>query len=301
VVALSGGVGGARLLRGLARVLPPDALTAIVNTGDDFEHWGLHVSPDVDTVMYALAGLSHEERGWGLADETFRALEGLRTYGEDGWFAIGDRDLATHMSRTLGMARGESLTRATARMCNALGVAARVLPMSDDRCSTMIDTREHGALTFQTWFVRHRAEPAAQRVWFDGAARATREVLDSVVRAELVVIGPSNPYVSIDPILSLPGVRDAIFSRPVVAVSPIVHGQAIKGPLAVMIPGLAGVPASAAAVAAHYPRLAGVVVEQGDEVPGLATLGTGTVMRSPEDSERLGRAVLEFAAGLVAT
>jgi LPPG:FO 2-phospho-L-lactate transferase len=299
VVALSGGVGGARLMRGIARVLPPGALTAVVNTGDDFEHWGLHVSPDVDTVMYALAGLSHEERGWGLADETFRALEGLRTYGEDGWFAIGDRDLATHMSRTLGMARGETLTLATARMCKALGIAQRVLPMSDDRSRTMIDTREHGALSFQTWFVRHRAEPAAQRVWFDGDARATGDVLDAVARAELVIIGPSNPYVSIDPILSLPGVRDSIFSRPVVAVSPIVHGQAIKGPLAVMIPGLAGVPASAAAVAAHYPRLAGVVVEEGDEVPGVPTLGASTVMRSPEDSERLARAVLEFAAGLV--
>jgi LPPG:FO 2-phospho-L-lactate transferase len=295
VVALSGGVGGARLLRGLARALPADALTAVVNTGDDFEHWGLHVSPDVDTVMYALAGLSHEERGWGLADETFRALEALRAYGEEGWFAIGDRDIATHMARTLGMARGETLTQATARLCKALGVAARVLPMSDDRCCTMIDTRDHGALTFQTWFVRHRAEPPALRVWFDGEARPTRDVLDAVSRAELVVIGPSNPYVSIDPILSLPGVRDAIFARPVVAVSPIVHGQAIKGPLGAMIPGLAGVPASAAAVAAHYPGLAGVVVEHGDAVPGVTTLETGTVMRSLADSEALARAVLGLA------
>jgi LPPG:FO 2-phospho-L-lactate transferase len=299
VVALSGGVGGARLLRGLARALPAGALTAIVNTGDDFEHWGLHVSPDVDTVMYALAGMSHEERGWGLADETFRALEGLRAYGEDGWFAIGDRDLATHMARTLGMARGETLTRATARLCKALGVEARVLPMSDDRCRTMIDTREHGPLTFQTWFVRHRAEPAAVRVRFEGSARATPEVLAAVSEAELVVIGPSNPYVSVDPILSLPGLRDALFARPVVAVSPIVHGQAIKGPLAAMIPGLAGVPASAAAVAAHYPRLAGIVVEEGDAVPGVKTLEARTVMRSPADSEALARAVLDFSAGIL--
>lgn len=296
VVALSGGVGGARLLRGLARVLPPEALTAVVNTGDDFEHWGLHVSPDVDTVMYALAGLSHEERGWGLADETFRALEALRAYGEDGWFSIGDRDLATHMARTLGLARGETLTQATARLCRALGVATRVLPMSDDRCRTMIDTRDHGALTFQTWFVRHRAEPPALRVWFDGKPSATREVLEAVSRAEVVLIGPSNPYVSVDPILALPGLRDAIFARPVVAVSPIVHGQAIKGPLAVMIPGLAGVAASAAAVAAHYPGLAAMVVEQGDAVAGVRSLETRTVMRSMADSESLARDVLEVAA-----
>ncbi len=213
VVALSGGVGGARLIRGLARALPPEALTTVVNTGDDFEHWGLHVSPDVDTVMYALAGLSHEERGWGLADETFRALEALRAYGEEGWFAIGDRDLATHMARTLGMARGETLTQATARLCAALGIASRVLPMSDGRRPTMIDTRDHGSLTFQNWFVRHRAEPAALRVWFDGTAGTTPEVLDAVRRAEVVIVGPSNPYVSIDPILTLPGVHEAIFSR----------------------------------------------------------------------------------------
>ncbi|MGH7436014.1 MAG: 2-phospho-L-lactate transferase [Polyangiaceae bacterium] len=306
VVALSGGVGGARLIRGLARALPPEVLTTVVNTGDDFEHWGLSVSPDVDTVMYALAGLSHEERGWGLADETFRALEALRAYGEEGWFAIGDRDLATHMARTLGMARGETLTQATARLCKAHGIASRVLPMSDGRRPTRIDTREHGALTFQNWFVRHRTEPAALRVWFDGTAGATPEVLEAVRRADLVVIGPSNPYVSIDPILTLPGVHEALFAKParVVAVSPIVHGQAIKGPLAVMIPGLAGTAPSAAAIAAHYDRyggLAGLVVEQGDAPGSLPTLETSTVMRSPADSEALARAVLDFAAGLVTT
>jgi LPPG:FO 2-phospho-L-lactate transferase len=177
----------------------------------------------------------------------------------------------------------------------------------------MIDTREHGALTFQNWFVRHRTEPAALRVWFDGAAGATPEVLDAVRRAELVIIGPSNPYVSIDPILTLPGVHEALFSRlprlprsggppRVVAVSPIVHGQAIKGPLATMIPGLAGAAPSAAAIAAHYDRyggLAGLVVEQGDAFEGLPTLEARTVMRSPADSEALAQAVLEFAARLV--
>jgi LPPG:FO 2-phospho-L-lactate transferase len=298
VVALSGGVGGARLLRGLARALPVDALTAIVNTGDDFEHWGQHVSPDLDTVMYALAGLSHEERGWGLSGETFALLEAMRRYGQDDWFAIGDRDMATHLCRTAALARGERLTDVTRTLCASLGVRTRVLPMSDHPSRTMIETRDHGALAFQTWFVRHRAEPAVRRVRFDGDARPTGEVLDALRRAQLVVIGPSNPYVSIDPILSLPGVRDAVFANPVVAVSPIVGGRAVKGPLAAMIPELDAVAPSAAAVAAHYPGLAAMVVERGDSVAGLPVLATDTVMRSAADSERLAQEVLAFAAGL---
>jgi LPPG:FO 2-phospho-L-lactate transferase len=295
VVALSGGVGGARLLRGLARVLPPETLTAIVNTGDDFEHWGQYVSPDLDTVMYTLGGLSDEQRGWGLSGETFALLEAMRRYGEDDWFAIGDRDMATHVARTQALARGETLTAVTARLCAAVGVRTRVLPMSDDRCRTIVETREHGPLPFQTWFVRHRAAPAVSRVRFDGDARASVAVLEALRGAEVVVIGPSNPYVSIDPILSLPGVRDAVFSRPVVAVSPIVGGKAVKGPLGAMIPELDGVPPSAAAVAAHYPGLRGMVVERGDAVPGLPVLATDTVMRSPAESERLAREVLDFA------
>jgi len=294
VVALSGGVGGARLLRGLARVLPPGTLTTIVNTGDDFQHWGLHIAPDVDTVMYTLAGLSHEERGWGLATETFVALEAMRLYGEDGWFALGDRDLATHLARTLGLARGETLTAVTTRLCGALGVEARVLPMSDGRRATMIDTREHGTLSFQTWFVRHRATLPVERVWFDGDAGTTGAVLEALASADLVVIGPSNPYVSVDPILSLAGVRDAVFARPAVAVSPIVGGRAVKGPLATMIPQLASVPPSAAAIAAHYPGLRGMVIERGDSVPGLRTSETETVMLCAADSERLARVVLEL-------
>ncbi len=294
VVALSGGVGGARLLRGLARVLPAGSLATVVNTGDDFQHWGLHISPDVDTVMYALAGLSHEERGWGLAKETFTALEAMKLYGEDGWFALGDRDLATHLARTLGLARGERLTAVTDRLCRAVGVEARVLPMSDGHRATMIDTKEHGTLSFQTWFVRHRAGPAVERVWFEGNPGTTAEVLEALAAADLVVIGPSNPYVSVDPILTLPGVREAVFARPVVAVSPIVGGRAVKGPLATMIPQIARVPPSAAAVAAHYPGLRGIVVERGDAVPGVRTLETDTLMVDATASERLARAVLEL-------
>jgi len=298
VVALSGGVGGARLVRGLARALPADALTVVVNTGDDFEHWGLYVSPDVDTVMYSLAGLSPEERGWGLADETFRALEGMRLFGEDGWFGIGDRDLSTHLARTRGLARGETLTAVTARLCRALGVGTLVLPMSDGRCRTMIDTSGDGTLTFQEWFVRHRAEPPVRRVWFDGGAEAAPEVRAAVAGAELVVIGPSNPYVSIDPILSLPGVHGGVFARPVVAVSPIVNGQAIKGPLASMIPLLAGTEASAEAIARHYPGLRAIVVQRGDSATSVPAWEEETIMRSPGESERLARAVLARAEAL---
>jgi LPPG:FO 2-phospho-L-lactate transferase len=168
--------------------------------------------------------------------------------------------------------------------------------MSDDRCRTIVETREYGPLAFQTWFVRHRAAPAVSRVRFDGDARATAAVLEALRAAEVVVIGPSNPYVSIDPILSLPGVCEAVFARPVVAVSPIVGGKAVKGPLAAMIPELDGVPPSAAAIAAHYPGLRRMVVERGDSVPGLRVLATDTVMRSGADSERLARELLDFAA-----
>jgi LPPG:FO 2-phospho-L-lactate transferase len=218
----------------------------------------------------------------------------MKLYGEDGWFALGDRDLATHLARTLGLARGESLTAVTDRLCRAVGVEARVLPMSDGRRATMIDTKEHGTLSFQTWFVRHRAAPDVQRVWFDGDAGTTPAVLKALDAADLVVIGPSNPYVSVDPILTLAGVREAVFARPVVAVSPIVGGRAIKGPLATMIPQLAGVPASAAAIAAHYPGLRGIVIERGDSVPGMRSCETDTVMLDAAGSERLARATLEL-------
>ena len=209
VVALSGGVGGARFLRGLAQALAPDALTAIVNTGDDFEHWGLHISPDVDTVMYTLAGLCHEEQGWGLAGESFFALEMMRRYEGDAWFRLGDRDLATHLLRTQAMRRGEPLSAVTARLCRALGVRASVLPMADAPCRTLIETHDHGTLGCQDWFVRRRAEPAVRRVLWEGDPPPAPGVLEAIESADIVLIGPSNPYVSIDPILTRPGVRAA--------------------------------------------------------------------------------------------
>lgn len=298
VVALSGGVGGARLLDGLARALPPEALTAIVNTGDDFVHLGLHVSPDVDTVMYTLAGLAHEERGWGLAEESFAGLSMVKRYGGPDWFALGDRDLATHLLRTEALRAGESLSAVTSRLCGALGVQQRVLPMSDGPVSTLIETEKDGTLPFQQWFVRRRAEPRVRRVRFEGDLVPAPGVLEAIDACDLVVVGPSNPYVSVDPILSLRGVRDAIARRPVIALSPIVGGSAVKGPLATMIPDITGEPPSAGAVVRHYRGLLrAVVVERGDEptVSDTPVLGTATVMRSRDDRLRLAREILAFA------
>lgn len=303
IVVLSGGVGGARFLHGLAQALPPSeaSLTAIVNTGDDFEHWGLTICPDLDTVLYTLAGVANERRGWGLEDEAFRALEQVQRFGGESWFALGDRDLGTHLTRTQALARGEALTRVTAHLCQSLGVTTRVLPMTDAPCRTFIDTLEHGTLPFQRWFVQHRA-PAVKRVWFEGATEPSTDVLAAISEAELVLIGPSNPYVSIDPILSLQGVRAALETRPMVAVSPLVQGRAIKGPLAEMMPVLSGWPASAAGIARHYGALlSGIVVHSGDSagISGTSVHETDVVMHTVEDRARLALEVLAFASTLL--
>jgi LPPG:FO 2-phospho-L-lactate transferase len=300
LVALSGGVGGARLLDGLARALPPGSMTGIVNTGDDFVHLGMHVSPDLDTVMYTLAGLAHEERGWGLAEETFAGLSMVKRYGGPDWFALGDRDLATHLLRSEALRAGESLSAITRRLCGALAIEHPVLPMSDEPVRTLIDTADEGTLPFQHWFVRRRAEPRVRAVRFDGGRTPAPGVIDAIDACDLVLFGPSNQYVSVDPILCLDGVREAIARKPVVALSPIVGGAAIKGPLATMMRDLTGEAASAGAVAAHYRGLiCAMVVERGDEptVASIPVLGTSTIMRSREDRERLAHEILAFAAG----
>jgi LPPG:FO 2-phospho-L-lactate transferase len=255
-------------------------------------HWGLQVSPDLDTMLYTLADVADVERGWGLAGETFEALSWVKRYGGDAWFALGDRDLATHLMRSEWLRAGQTLTQVTARLCQALGVRATLLPMSDTPCATMIDT-DLGTLGFQQWLVGERALPAVRRVWFRGDAQASAAVLDALSDASLVVIGPSNPYVSIDPILSLPSVRERLEQRPVIAVSPVVHGRAVKGPLAGMLETLAHAPPSAAAVAQHYGALlGGYVVERGDEaaITGLTVLATDTVMHTRADSRTRPRA-----------
>jgi LPPG:FO 2-phospho-L-lactate transferase len=301
VVYLSGGVGGSRLAHGLSRVLPPEQLSLIVNTGDDFSHWGLCISPDLDTVMYALADVADVERGWGLAGETFEALACVARYGGESWFQLGDRDLATHVMRTQWLREGQTLSAVTLRLSRALGVHTPILPMSDQPFETMIDT-DAGTQCFQQWLVAERAHRPVRRVWFRAAeARATDAVLRALDNAQLVIIGPSNPYVSIDPILALPGVRERVAALPVVAVSPIVHGKAVKGPLAGMLQTLARREPNPQSIAQHYaPLLRALVVERGDEttVTGLSVLATDTVMQTRADSRSLAERVLQFAQRL---
>lgn len=308
VVALSGGVGGARLVHGLAMALPADALSVVVNTGDDFVHWGLTICPDLDTVMYTLADLSDRERGWGLAGETFSALAMVERYGGPSWFMLGDRDLGTHLVRTQALAAGQSLTQATLHACRALGVGPRLLPMADLPRPTHIITADGRALIFQEWFVRERC-PAVARVESRGTDQPAEAALAAIERADLIIIGPSNPYVSIDPILSLSGVREALRGKLVVAVSPIVEGRAVKGPLAEMLQTVDSAQPGAAAVLAHYQRrygdiISGFVVAPGDIdecaplIERARLFGTDIIMRDLPGRERLAREVLAFAGAL---
>jgi LPPG:FO 2-phospho-L-lactate transferase len=301
VVALAGGIGGAKLIDGLVAITDPADLTVIVNTGDDFEHWGLYICPDLDTNMYWLSGLADYDRGWGLANESFNALERIASYGVDTWFQLGDRDLATHIARTEALKRGERLTDIVGRMYRGLGVEHRVVPMCDEPLRTVIDTRDAGTLSFQHWLVRERAKPAVRAVRFEGTRAPSDEVIDAIENADVAVIAPSNPYVSIDPILHLDGVGHALGRRPVVAVSPIVGGRAVKGPLAAMIEQLAGRAPCPAAVAAHYgPLVSAMVVERGDEADlDIRAHASETVMRTRGDRERLARETLQLAESLL--
>jgi LPPG:FO 2-phospho-L-lactate transferase len=310
ILALAGGVGGARLANGLTRRLAPEDLVVAVNTGDDFEHLGLHVSPDLDSVMYRLAGLNDTERGWGLAGETWRFMEALGRLGGETWFNLGDRDLATHVERTRRLRAGESLSDVTTAFCRRLGIAHCVAPMSDRPVRTMVRT-DDGTIPFQDYFVRLRCAPAVRGFDFAGAdaARPSAALSAALDDDDLsaIVICPSNPYVSIAPILALPGVAAAMASRrvPVVAVSPIVGGEAVKGPAAKMMREL-GVAPSSASIASHYgPLLDGLVLDAADaslapgiEAAGTATLVTGTLMRGDGDERRLADETLAFAATL---
>lgn len=300
VVALAGGVGGARLIDGLDRVLPPGSLTAVVNTGDDFEHWGLHISPDLDTVMYTLAGLAPEDRGWGIGGDTFEVLGEARRRGVDDWFQLGDRDLVTHLFRTKAMSGGKSLTHTTATLCKALGVERPILPMSDEPCPTTILTRRGEELAFQEWLVKERAALPVSNVRHGGSGETTRSVVDALNLADLIVICPSNPYVSIDPILGLTGIKEAVRLKPTVAVSPILGGKAVKGPLAAMISEIDGRPPSAEAVAAHYEDLlGGYAVHPGDsfEAP-YPTLETNVHIQTIDDRVRFAGELIAFARKL---
>ena len=310
VLALCGGVGGAKLAFGLAEVLAPGDLTLVVNTGDDFEHLGLAISPDIDTVTYTLAGLSDRERGWGLAGETWAFMGALRRLGGPDWFQLGDQDLATHVERTRALAAGESLSAVTARLARRQGLHHPIVPMSDEPVRTWIDTVE-GPLAFQEYFVRHRCVPVARGIRFEGAdwARPAPAFTAALARSDLaaVVICPSNPYLSIDPILAVPGVREALrkITAPRVVISPIVGGQAIKGPTAKLMQEL-GVAPDVRAIAEHYEGLVdGLVLDPADahlaqavEALGPATLVTPTVMSTDEDRITLAYDSLAFAVAL---
>jgi LPPG:FO 2-phospho-L-lactate transferase len=300
VVALAGGVGGARLVDGLDHALPSGSLTVVVNTGDDFQHWGLHISPDLDTVMYTLAGLSPEDRGWGIDGDTFHALAEARRRGVEEWFQLGDRDLVTHLSRSSGLASGHSLTGVTADLCKTLGVKRPILPMTDAPRPTSIVTQTGEELLFQEWLVKSRAVPGVREVRHQGTNQPTQAVLDALTAADLVVICPSNPYVSIDPILTLTGVADAVRSATTVAVSPILNGQAVKGPLAAMLPEITGHEPSAEAVAMHYEGLLdGYAVHQGDAfATPIPLLETNILIQSKEDRVRFAFELIEFARSL---
>lgn len=305
IVALSGGVGGAKLVDGLARVLPPDELTVIINTGDDFRHLGLWISPDIDSVVYALAGLSDPVRGWGRRDETWKFMEAIRGLGGEDWFSLGDSDLAMHVERTWRLGSGSSLTEVTERIAGVLGIRVRLLPMSDEPISTQLQTDE-GWLNFQDYFVRRRCLPVIRGIRFEGAsaARAQPQALEALADPELglVVICPSNPFLSVEPILAIPAIRSALMdcAAPVVAVTPIIGGQALKGPTAKIMQEL-GLEVSGEAVARRYAGLIDAFVgDRSDPAPaamdGVRFFRAQTRMDATQDREELARAVLAIAA-----
>ena len=305
VLALSGGIGGAKLALGLYRVLPPETLTVIANTGDDFEHLGLSISPDIDTLLYTLGGIDNLELGWGRRDETWTFMAALESLGGETWFKLGDGDLATHIERTRRLAAGESLTQITDDFRRRLAISARLLPMSDDRVRTRLRTEE-GWLDFQDYFVRLHSEPVVREIVYAGAleARANPDFLAALLNddLELVVVCPSNPFLSVDPMLSLPGVRDALrrCRAPVAAVSPIIGGKAVKGPTAKIMAEL-GLPIGAAAIARHYVDILDLFVADEADADIVAELEipvilTRTLMVTLEDRDALARGVLTAAA-----
>lgn len=307
IVALSGGIGGAKLALGLYRVLPADQLTVVANTGDDFVHLGLHISPDVDTTLYTLSGLANPVLGWGRRDETWTFMETLERLGGETWFRLGDGDLALHVERTRRLAAGETLSQVIAAIARQLGITARILPMSEDAVRTRVRTAE-GTMDFQEYFVRHQCRPVVTGLDFIGATEAqpTADIATALAdpALEAVIICPSNPYLSIGPLLAVPGMRDllATTAAPVIAISPLIGGKAVKGPTAKIMTEL-GIPVSPLAVAGYYDGLVdGFVLDQRDRdlAPALSVPVslTDTLMNTLEDRARLARHCLEFARTL---
>lgn len=303
IVLLAGGVGGAKLATGLAAIVPPEQLTIIVNTGDDFVHMGLTVCPDLDTVMYNLAQVHNVEMGWGRADESWRAMTAIKALGGPGWFNLGDTDLGTHLTRTHLLNEGVSLTAVTQQLCQKFGIDHTVLPMSDAPTPTRIET-ETAVLPFQEWFVKERWQPVVKQIQLPDDAKTTNAVALALQKADIVIIAPSNPFVSIDPILNCYPVREYVMDLPraVVAVSPIVGGDAVKGPAAKLMRerGLAVTPT---AVAQHYGDLLDAFVFDEQDAAlkdtfDVETLCTDTMMRDEDGRRRVAQAVLDFARQL---
>ena len=294
---LAGGLGGSRCVDALARAAGPEQVTAIGNVGDDLEMWELHVSPDLDTIMYTLAGLLDEERGWGIRGDTYEAMAVAERAGRETWFTLGDQDAGLHILRTRLLKNGQPLSTVTGKLAEGLGLGVRLLPATDDRLRTKIQTPD-GELDFQEWFVRRRHADRVDGVRFEGAedARPAPGVLDAIKEADVVVIAPSNPFVSIQPILAVTGIEEALRTKHVVAVSPLVGGKALRGPLAEMMASLGHAP-GAAGVRALYGALVSVfVVDREDEalagdIPGAVVCDT--VMVLPERRAEVGRGLLE--------
>lgn len=305
---LAGGVGGAKLADGVAQIVPPENLTIVVNTGDDFEHLGLLICPDLDTVMYNLAGVDNPTTGWGRQGETWRTITEVGRLGGPDWFKLGDLDLALHLTRSHLVAKGCTLTEVTQHFCDHFGIRARLLPMTDQPAPTMIATDE-GLLSFQSWFVERHWEPAVQEVQFPEDVKTTRPVASALERTDIILIAPSNPFVSIDPILNVYPIQAMVSDLPklVVAVSPIVAGKAIKGPAAKMM-GEMGMDVSSAAIANYYGDLIDVFVfdrsdsallKQEGSLKDLVTFQTDTIMRDRHDRRHLAQQILDFSMELL--
>ena len=304
VVALAGGVGGAKLVDGLAQVLQPDQLTVIVNTGDDFEHLGLYICPDLDTVCYTLAGEANLTTGWGRTDESWNTFNEIRRLGGADWFSLGDRDLATHILRTYFLQQGLLLSQITSLFCQTWGVKVSVLPMTNQYVPTIVLTKDDRELTFQEYFVHQRCEPEVKGFRFEGSSSAKPAVgvLQAIDNADLVIICPSNPWVSIDPILNIPEIKEHLSTKKIIAVSPIIGGQTIKGPAAKMYAELGIVP-SAMAVANSYKGLISAIVIDNQDASqvtqinawGIMTLVSNIIMKNRTDRERLASEILDYS------
>lgn len=310
IVALAGGVGGARLAKGLTDVLAPSELLIAVNVGDDFEHLGLFICPDLDTVMYTLAGINDPVQGWGIAGETWNFMHALEALHGETWFRLGDRDLATHIERTTRLRAGHTLSQVTQHLCEQLGIDHRVVPVSDDPVRTIVHT-DSGEMAFQDYFVRHRAQPKVTRIAFDRAEKAD---LSGALRAALsgqslsaMVLCPSNPYLSIAPILAIPGMRNALEQRrvPVIAVSPIVAGRALKGPAAKIMSELGLEPSSLSVARLYQGLIDALVIDSADrrlctqiEALGILPVVTDTVMHDDKTRTALARTVTRLARSL---